>query len=297
MARPAPAATRAVDVISFLTAHPARGFTLSELVRALGMNVASAHATLAVLDDTGFVVRDPIHRTYILGPALAAVGFATMEQHPAIDAALEQADALSTELNRTILVAARAGRDAIFVARRGPAGSGEVPGYPGDKVPLKAPVGAVFVAWATDGAIEQWLERAAAGPAAAIHYRGVLGEIRSRGYAVPLRAMTDGGMGEGPIRLPHSSHPNATSYSSEVPHGPDEWLEVLGGLASDHLVSVRTIAAPIFDAVGQVQLALSITGGEEPMTALEVHRLGQRLMRTTDAVTKRTRGIPPSRTP
>jgi DNA-binding IclR family transcriptional regulator len=127
MARPAPAATRAVDVISFLTAHPARGFTLSELVRALGMNVASAHATLAVLDDKGFVVRDPIHRTYILGPALAAVGFATMEQHPAIDAALEQADALSTDLNRTILVAARAGRDAIFVARRGPAGSGDAP--------------------------------------------------------------------------------------------------------------------------------------------------------------------------
>jgi DNA-binding IclR family transcriptional regulator len=281
MARPAPAATRAVDVISFLTAHPARGFTLSELVRALGMNVASAHATLAVLDDTGFVVRDPIHRTYILGPALAAVGFATMEQHPAIDAALEQADALSSELNRTILVAARAGRDAIFVARRGPAVSGEGPGYPGDKVPLKAPVGAVFVAWATDSVIEQWLERAAAGPADAIHYRGVLGEIRSRGYAVPLRA----------------SHPHSTNDPGEVPHGADERLDVLGGLASDRLVSVRTIAAPIFDAVGQVQLALSITGGEEPMTALEVHRLGQRLVRTTDAVTKRTRGVAPSRTP
>jgi len=277
MARPAPAATRAVDVISFLTAHPARGFTLSELVRALGMNVASAHATLAVLDDTGFVVRDPIRRTYILGPALVAVGFATMEQHPAIDAALEQADALSTELNRTILVAARAGRDAIFVARRGSAVSGEIPGHPGDKVPLKAPVGAVFVAWASDSVIEHWLERAAAGPAEAIHYRGVLGEIRSRGYAVPLRA----------------SHPHAAN----APGGPDERLDVLDGLASDRFVRVRTIAAPIFDAVGQVQLALSITGGEEPMTALEVHRLGQRLMRTTDAVTKRTRGIAPSRTP
>jgi DNA-binding IclR family transcriptional regulator len=270
-----------VDVISFLTAHPARGFTLSELVRALGMNVASAHATLAVLDDTGFVVRDPIRRTYILGPALAAVGFATMEQHPAIDAALEQADALSTELNRTILVAARAGRDAIFVARRGPEVSGEIPGHPGDKVPLKAPVGAVFVAWASDSVIELWLARAAAGPAEAIHYRGVLGEIRSRGYAVPLRA----------------SHPQATNAPGEASHGPDERLDALDRLASDRFVRVRTIAAPIFDAVGQVQLALSITGGEEPMTALEVHRLGQRLMRTTDAVTERTRGIAPSRTP
>jgi DNA-binding IclR family transcriptional regulator len=43
------------------------------------MNIASAHATLAVLSDEGFVLRDPVHRTYILGPALAATGFAALE--------------------------------------------------------------------------------------------------------------------------------------------------------------------------------------------------------------------------
>jgi hypothetical protein len=38
------------------------------------MNIASAHATLAVLSDCGFVVRDPVHRTYVLGPALGRDG-------------------------------------------------------------------------------------------------------------------------------------------------------------------------------------------------------------------------------
>ena len=83
MPRPAPAADRAAGIVSFLTAHPSRGFTISELVEHLGMNLASAHATLAVLSDHGFVIRDPVHRTYTLGPALVATGFAALEQHRA----------------------------------------------------------------------------------------------------------------------------------------------------------------------------------------------------------------------
>ena len=99
MARAAPAATRAANILAFLTSHPSRGFTISELVQHLGMNIASAHATLAVLSDAGFVIRDPVHRTYVLGPALAATGFAALEQHPAIEAAIEQAEVLANELD------------------------------------------------------------------------------------------------------------------------------------------------------------------------------------------------------
>src|SRR6516162_4405102 len=99
MARAAPAATRAAGILSFLTAHPSRGFTISELVEHLGMNIASAHATLAVLSDCGFVIRDPTHRTYTLGPALVATGFAALEQNPAIGAAIDQAEVLAEELD------------------------------------------------------------------------------------------------------------------------------------------------------------------------------------------------------
>src|SRR5437868_8153062 len=120
MARPAPAAARAASIISLLTAHPSRGFTISELVEHLSMNIASAHATLAVLSDAGFVLRDPVHRTYILGPALAATGFAALEQHPAIEGAIEQAEILAEELDVEVGLTAVAGRDVIFLARRGP---------------------------------------------------------------------------------------------------------------------------------------------------------------------------------
>ena len=91
MVRPAPAASRAVEILYYLTAHPRRAFTLSELVRALGINVSSAHAILAVLTDTGLVIRDPVHKTYVLGPALAAVGFAALDQHPSVGIAIAEA--------------------------------------------------------------------------------------------------------------------------------------------------------------------------------------------------------------
>ncbi|WP_238430781.1 IclR family transcriptional regulator [Frankia nepalensis] len=97
----------------FATAHPSRGFMISELVQHLGMNIASAHATLAVLCDFGFVVRDPVHRTYVLGPALAATGFAALEQHPAIETSIEQAGVLAAELGAEVGVSATAGRDVI----------------------------------------------------------------------------------------------------------------------------------------------------------------------------------------
>src|SRR5215469_14632907 len=109
MARAAPAASRAVSIVSFLTAHSSRGFTISELVNHLGLNIASAHATLAVLQDAGFVLRDPLHRTYVLGPALAATGFAALEQHPAVGAAVEQAEILAEELQAEVGVTAIAG--------------------------------------------------------------------------------------------------------------------------------------------------------------------------------------------
>jgi len=38
----------------------------------VALGVALFHATLAVLCDSGFLLRDPVHRTYVLGPGGAA---------------------------------------------------------------------------------------------------------------------------------------------------------------------------------------------------------------------------------
>ena len=139
-----------------------------------------------LLCDGGFLLRDPVHRTYALGPALAVTGFAAIEQHPAIEAAIDQAQLLADELGVEVGVSAIAGRDIIFLARRGPEPQATSIGYPGDRTPLLAPIGAVFMAWADDAAIEAWLERAQLNPQVADLYRVLLAEIRDHGFSVPM---------------------------------------------------------------------------------------------------------------
>jgi DNA-binding IclR family transcriptional regulator len=294
MARAAPAASRAVSIISFLTAHSSRRFTISELVQHLGMNIASAHATLAVLQEAGFVLRDPVHRTYVLGPALAATGFAALGQHPAVEAAVEQAEILARELDAEVGVTAIAGRDVIFLARRGPAPLATAIGYPGDRSPLLAPIGAVFMAWADEETAGAWLARAEITGPAAEHWRQVLTEIRARGFSVPLQSIAAPAIMHAMERV--RSEPTDEEAEHEltgVLQQNEEMLLLFEGLSPTDQVTFKTVAAPIFDEIGQVLLSLSVTGPDQPVPLDEVLRLGRRVSQAAGVATRRGRGRVP----
>jgi DNA-binding IclR family transcriptional regulator len=296
MARAAPAAARASSIVSFLTAHPSRGFTLTELVHHLGMNIASAHATLAVLCDAGFLIRDPVHRTYVLGPALTATGFAAQQQHPAVGAAIEQAEELAKELDAEVGVSAIAGRDVIFLARRGPEPLASGIGYPGDRSPLLAPIGAVFMAWADDAAVAAWLERAGAGGALAEFYRDVLAEVRARGFSVPTQAIASPAVSDAMSRL--RSEPTDGDAEDELAAAlqkNDEMLLTLHRLSGSDEIMFKTVAAPIFDPIGRVLLSISITGPEHLVRVDHVLELGRRLVQSAAIATRHGRGRMPER--
>ncbi len=298
MARPAPASARAADIISFLTAHPGRGFTISELARHLSLNIASAHATLAVLSDCGFVDRDPVHRTYVLGPALAATGLAAMEQHPQIGAAIGQAEALAGLVGLETGVMAAAGRDAIMLARRGPARPGSGRGYPGDRSPLLAPMGAVFIAWEDEEVIARWLERAGLSGPSAHMYRRVLAQVRERHFSVAL--------------LPLSA-PAVTSAIDQIRDEPvdeagerrlaqallgqallgQEGILSLDGLAESAEVTFLALAAPVFDPGGRALLSLYLTGPPRPVSVRRIVELGTQLAEAAATATRETRGRMP----
>jgi DNA-binding IclR family transcriptional regulator len=299
MARAAPAATRAASIVAFLTANPSRGFRISELAEHLGMNLASAHATLAVLCDAGFLLRDPVHRTYVLGPALAVTGFAALEQHPALGATLEQAELLADELGAEVGVTAIAGRDVIFVARRGgPAARTASIGYPGDRSPLLAPIGAIFMAWADDDAVGEWLTRAELPPRLADGYRDILAEIRERGFSVPLPPIGSPAVQDAITRV--RSEPTdrrAEHHLAGVLQQTDEMLLPLDRFSPTDEIVYKTIAAPIFDPLGRVLLSLSITGPDHAVTVEEVLRLGHRLAQAAAVATRHVRGRAPTDQP
>jgi DNA-binding IclR family transcriptional regulator len=281
-------------ILSFLTAHPSRGFTITELVKQLGMNIASAHATLAVLGDAGFVTRDPVHRTYVLGPALVATGFASLQQHPAVDAAIAQAEKMAAELESEVCVSALAGRDVILLARRGPEPLGTALGYPGDRTPLLAPIGAVFMAWAEEAAVTQWIERASLSAPLEVFYRRVLVDIRQRGFSVPMPAIATPTVVEAVARLrDEPTDGDAERHYAEALQSTDELLLLLDHMDPMQEVHFKTVAAPIFDPIGRVLLSISVTGQEEPVPVSRVLDLGRRVAQSASIATRQALGRPP----
>ena len=161
MARPAPAASRALAIIDFLMSHSSERFSLTELARRTGMNGASAHAVAAVLQERGYVVRHPAQKVYSLGPAVISAGLAAMVQQPAIRYAIDEVERLSEVLDLEIFGTAVAGSDIICFARAGRPGPARDSMYVGQRVPFLPPLGALFVAWAGEEEIQTWLDRLA----------------------------------------------------------------------------------------------------------------------------------------
>jgi IclR helix-turn-helix domain len=74
MVKPALAATRAAAVLDYLSMRPGRPCTLTEIAGALRVSPASMLAVLAALTDAGYLVRHSAHKTYVVGPAVVALG-------------------------------------------------------------------------------------------------------------------------------------------------------------------------------------------------------------------------------
>ncbi len=74
LARRSPPTERVVAVLDFLVARQGERFGLSELARNLGLAKPTCLGIVTALTAGGYLVRDPVTKTYGLGPALIAAG-------------------------------------------------------------------------------------------------------------------------------------------------------------------------------------------------------------------------------
>ncbi len=288
MARPALSASRAVAVLNFLAAHPAEGFTLSDLASRLGVNVASAHALLGVLADAGYVTRHPRLRTFTLGPAVVALGSAALECYPVVDLARDAARDLAAETGLEVAVTAAAGNHIVFLARAGEPSPRGVPVHVGQHVPFVPPLGSVFVAW---GDAESWL----AGAEDPEVLRGVLDGVRRRGYSVAIEADAREALGhalDDLAGLPADAelHANVDGLVTDLGRRDYQVRE----LKPSRTYDVSLVAAPVFDPGGNVVLAITLLGFDAGLLGAQVARYGERLRDVGLVVTKRSRGRVPS---
>jgi DNA-binding IclR family transcriptional regulator len=293
VSRPALAASRAVDILNFMAARPSESFSLSELVEHLDVNFASCHAILSVLTQEGFLERHPKHRTYSLGTALVAIGHAALESHPAIDIARDEARDLAQQLDLEVLLTARTGGDLIALARAGRYVAPNAALPVGQRMPMIPPLGAPFMAWASDAEVRKWLGDApvAGDPKS---YLDLLAIVRERGYAVTLRSPVQSELGETIAHL--SDSPHATGLRHRV-------TSLIGELGVDvyHLTAlhpaqaydVSILSAPIFNVHGHAAFTLSLLGFRDRLTAQEIQEHAERLVACCLVTTRKSKGRVP----
>ncbi|MGH9027303.1 MAG: IclR family transcriptional regulator [Acidimicrobiia bacterium] len=294
MARPALAAARTVAILDFLAAHPTESYTLSELSRRLGINGASAHAVLTELTDAGYLARHPQHKTFRLGPVVIALGHAALESHRAIDVARDEMKRLATELDVECEASAAVAEETVVLARAGP----RLPGWSGpavgQRLPLVAPVGAVFMAWAPPDAVNAWLaRRSGANERARARFRHYLDVVCGRGYSVTLRVAAERPIGRALARL--ADEPGAgiarealAALVGELGH--DDYQLVDADSAGSY--AVTSIAAPVFGPNREVALALALLGFRGPLSGAEIREYGERVRDRALLVTRQTHGRP-----
>jgi DNA-binding IclR family transcriptional regulator len=293
MPRPALSASRSVDVIDFLAAFPGRSFTLSEIARAAKINVASCHAVLSALVERGYLTRRADQRTYVLGPALVAVGEAALASQPLVGRAKAAAQDLFDAFGAPVLLSAVVDQEILGIVSI-PDAAGRSPGLRvGERMPLVAPVGAPFLAWSSEAAIEAWLDRAASprNERLADEWRGMLAVTRRRGFQVTLRA-------QGPhiaeLMAEMASGRRLSNYKDEA-IGAINALEGLAQpetLVPDELYDIVLIAAPIFDQDGEAAFNLCLGGFADKVSGRAIIGYADRLMRACLQVMRADRTQP-----
>ncbi len=286
MARRALSATRAADLLNFLAAHPAERFGYSELSRRLDVNLSSMHSLLVALVECAFLSFRASDKTYGLGPALIAIGDVALRSDPFVDATRAEMGKLSARSGLESLGFVRAGGDALCVLRAGP---GTDPGREvqvGQRLPLIAPLAAALVAWAPVAERESWLERGGAPGDARREQTRMLDVVRERGYAVALEVEERRQIGEVLRQLrddPHSQSLHADLRELISGLRRREYQLTTSRRAS---YSVSTMTAPVLNAAGGFELAISVQGFPSRMSLGDVTSVGEDLLEACRAASR-----------
>lgn len=290
MPRSAPAIDRAVALLDFMSSHQHETFSLSELARTLRFNKATCHSMCSALERHGVLIRNPIEKTYSLGPTLLRFASAVApEGREALEIARPEMAELAHELSLTVVAAVLVGDQVTVLATRFPLGGGTGPQV-GHQVTWLPPIGPTFAAWAPARVAKKWLGRIdhSKSPHTPSYFEHVLRELRVRGYDI--------GWDSDP-RTQILSTIQSLEGLVEAEHIKDMLSDLMTKFETEPYKSanqekrnVNNITAPVFGIDGQVVLTMTLRDFKRPQSAAEVERLATRLLNSTERVTKSIHG-------
>jgi DNA-binding IclR family transcriptional regulator len=285
-ASPSPSVLRSTRLLAELAARPAEDFTLSQLARRLDIGRASCQTLLLALVEAGLVTRRT-NRTYHLGPGLINLGEAARLSLRLPESIATELDALTAEFAVTSLCGKSSGSEIVVVSVNevhDPFGF-TIP--LGQRMPLRAPFGCVYVAWEAETEIDLWLDRSEPSLSAKerAQARKSLERVRRRGHSITVRRpglppeqrTTRDSTRKSPLIV---TEPKVSSM--EFPDHADETSEW----------TIMGVGAPVFDQDDRMLCAVAITGLPTPRRPAEIDRIAQRVQIIADSLTTQIRGAP-----
>ena len=276
-----------------MSSHQHETFTLSELARTLHFNKATCHSMCSAMEKHGLLIRKPVEKTYSLGPALLRFAAAVApEGREALEIARTEMALLADELSLTIATVSLVGDLTTVLAVRAPRGSRasiEV----GSQRAWVPPIGPTFVAWAPAEVTDSWLSRIDQKNTAftTSYFEQVLQDLRHRGYDV-------GYSSDPRTQILHTISTLQDMHESE--HIRDALSDLMTQLeGAPRKASKRkkrhmnNLTAPIFGTDGQVVLTITLMDFKNPLSSAEEKKLGSRLLKSVEQVTKSIHGALP----
>jgi DNA-binding IclR family transcriptional regulator len=233
---------------------------------------------------------------YHLGPALVRPGEVAAARYGDLGAARVEMAALAGKLGLHCLCFAREHDHGRLLQYVWPAGSNP-PAIPvGELLPMRPPLGLLFVAWAGAAELDAWLDLDPdLTPDDRARLHGQAAAVRDLGFVVEARPRTM--EDEAFARLIDdrtSPRRDGKLLRLLADHGPTE--HVLTDLDRDPegTHDVHVIGAPVFGADGSTRWSISVIGFDGPVSTGEVARMGEVVRAGADRVTALVGGVAPT---
>lgn len=268
--RSSPGVHRVAAILNFMADHPGQSFALTDLVRALKLSRATCHALLTGLVEVGYLYRTS-DKSYVLGPALAAIGRIAASNFSPLQVAQPEMRRLADE-HDLICSAYFLEKDALVVRER--AAAAPHVGYlgpVGTRLKMRPQTAAVFFAWNSEKQVSAWLESQTPSLSQERQdelFRG-MAFAREHGYIAIVR----------------------TSARPEGGHDPvlgtgDVAVALLSEINPGESYSLAALVAPVFDGPGKVTFALGLAGFEGAMDGSEVLKIAGQLTAACERITR-----------
>ena len=264
MARSSPGVRRVAAILDFMADHPGQAFALTDLVRALKLSRATCHALLTGLVEVGYLYRAS-DKTYVLGPALAAIARTAAANFSPLQVAQPEMRQLADRFD-VVCSAVFLEGDSIVIRER--AASVSHVGYSaplGARAKLRSPFAAAFFAWSPEDA-DDWLNRELPRPNA--DQREALKESmefgREHGFLAFLR---------------NPAVVNAERAAEQVFGAETAEFPVLLAkqLEADEQYPLISVTAPVFERGGKVAFVIGLMGVNRRLRGNEVLEIAEEL--------------------